>query len=947
MNFINFEGQSSRYDVAILIKDSSLKKSEIEQYYVNPLVLKGFKRNRIIAIGLAYGNGNKVSKKQIKDHLAYIVPNMKLLQVKYVMCADANYYKELANQRKADTNLDKMVVGKYDPDMQIVYSLNYSSLMYNPNQADKITMSIDTVAVTNNGGSTAISIPFTSQRYPTTLQEIEDELNHLLQFDELAVDIETFGLKLGNGIASIAFSESSTAGASFLVDYKPSEQGQLYGYRKDNHKVRALLKQFFKSYKGVMIYHRSAFDVKHLIWELFMDHPLDFKGMLEGVRTLGKNFADTLFMAFLTLNSTTRPNLGLKSLGYEFAGDYGEEEIKDVRKIRFDALLKYNLSDTCTTFWVMEKYWDLMVQEDQESVYWEFIKMQRVLFRTELHGMPMNEQRLNEVENILTSLRDDLINSILESDEVLEAEHRIIARKVKEDNKKLKTKVRTIEDYDDFAFNPGSDHQLRVLLHNVMQLPVVKVTPTKEPKTDEDTINILIHKTDNEGYKNLLGKIIEYSKVTKIITTFIKAFKEGMLKTDGRRYLHGNFNLAKVKSGRLSCSDPNIQQIPSGSTHAKLIKSIFQAPKGKLMIYSDFSSLEDYISALLSKDTNKMKVYLGHDIFNIVLSDGTIYRNVRDDSVIEYKGEVTQLTKLAKTKCENMEARFSNDATYDEIFKDSFNIPNHVTYKLIKVGRSSKYDGHSLRAYSYFPEHLTDIVDNVKSINSIKELHDPLRGKSKAPTFMMTYGGSEKGVDEKFGFGPEKSKEIYNNYHNLYVESDEYVARRLEEASNLGYVVLAFGLKLRCPLLASTVRNSKYTARGASEDERTLGNAMGQSYGMLNNRAMIATMDKVDQANLDLSIFPIAGIHDASYYIVDDDIEVVKFMNDTLIKEMQWQEDPAIAHDEVKLGAELDICFESWKDAVTIPNFASADEIFSTYDKGVNKILKKRLEKAS
>jgi hypothetical protein len=386
---------------------------------------------------------------------------------------------------------------------------------------------------------------------------------------------------------------------------------------------------------------------------------------------------------------------------------------------------------------------------------------------------------------------------------------------------------------------------------------------------------------------------------------------------------------------------------PSGSTYGKLVKSIFQAPKGKLMVYSDFNSLEDYISALLSKDTNKMKVYLGHDIYNIVVSDGSVYRDIRDDSLISHRGELLSLTKFAKTHCDNNGAKFSNDDKFDELFKDTFEIDDKLTFKLVKVGRSSKYDGHSLRAFSYFPEQLTDIVGNVKSINSIKKLHDGLRGKSKAPTFMMTYGGSEKGVDEKFGFGPKKSKEIYNNYHTLYVESDDYVARRLDEAAHLGYVVLAFGLKLRCPLLASTVRNSKYTARGASEDERTLGNAMGQSYGMLNNRAMIATMEKVDEHEMDLLIFPIAGIHDASYYIVIDDIDVVKFLNDNLIKEMQWQEDPAIAHDEVKLGAELDICFESWKDAVTIPNFASNEEIFNAYDKGVKEILEDRKKKAA
>jgi hypothetical protein len=74
-------------------------------------------------------------------------------------------------------------------------------------------------------------------------------------------------------------------------------------------------------------------------------------------------------------------------------------------------------------------------------------------------------------------------------------------------------------------------------------------------------------------------------------------------------YLYGNFNLGGTVSGRLSSNNPNLQQIPSGSTYAKLIKQCFVAPKGMLFVGADYASLEDRIDALLTKDTNKIKVY--------------------------------------------------------------------------------------------------------------------------------------------------------------------------------------------------------------------------------------------------------------------------------------------------------------------------------------------------
>ena len=111
----------------------------------------------------------------------------------------------------------------------------------------------------------------------------------------------------------------------------------------------------------------------------------------------------------------------------------------------------------------------------------------------------------------------------------------------------------------------------------------------------------------------VLDALISISEVDIILNTFIKTFIErAILKDDGCYYLHGNFNLGGTVSGRLSSSKPNMQNLPSTSKYAKHIKRCFIAPPGWVMMGADFASLEDRISALTTKDPNKLKVYLDH-----------------------------------------------------------------------------------------------------------------------------------------------------------------------------------------------------------------------------------------------------------------------------------------------------------------------------------------------
>ena len=349
----------------------------------------------------------------------------------------------------------------------------------------------------------------------------------------------------------------------------------------------------------------------------------------------------------------------------------------------------------------------------------------------------------------------------------------------------------------------------------------------------------------------LLYQLIKYLEVSKILSTFLPAFlNKSILKSDGVNYLHGNFNLNGTVSGRLSSSKVNLQNLPStGTSYAKLIKECFQAPPGWILCGADFSSLEDKISALTTRDPNKLKVYC----------DG--------------------------------------------------------------------YDGHCLRAYAYFKDKLPGIINTVASINSIADLFPMVRQNSKLPTFALTYGGTWIAIRDQAGLSDTESKAIEDNYHKLYSHSDEWVQDRLIQASKDGFITVAFGLRIRTPILAQTLLNKKSTPFEAQAEARTAGNAMGQSYGLLNNRAAIEFQQRVLASKWALLIKPIAHIHDAQYFIIKDNIHLVKWVNDNLIACMQWQDTPELRHAKVKLGGDLSLFYPHWAKEAKIPNGSSVEQI--------------------
>lgn len=623
MRYITY-ATADTYPNVLLVKESAFDEQSIYTNYTQPMTNGGIRNDELVVCSLAYNEHGNAPASFIKKVLAQLLPDLTSIGARYLYCADANYFKTLTKARKAEPHLGYVLpcaIPGYEH-LYVVLGINYKSLAYNPANESKLLLSLDAyislVCGTYQPPGTNI---INYSEYPTTLEEIKSILNRLKKYPTLACDIEAGSLHFAKaGIGTISFAWNEHEGTAFACDYKslPQAQDGKYGYLEDNPACKAMLRDFFETYPGRLKWHGASYDLKVLIYELWMDDLLDIEGMLKGLDIMTRDFDDTLLIAYLATNTTAGNKLSLKDLAHEFAGNWAQDDIKDICRIPLAELLEYNLIDSLATNYTYTKYYPIMVRDKQEVLYLQLmLPSLKVLIQTELTGMPLNPQRVQEAKAILERIQDEQLTRIQQLPVIKTLEKTLTTAAWQADYEARKHKAKNPEKivpkqpdtFSQVRFNPNSGTHLRVLLYDLLGLPVLDYTDTKLPATGKETLKKLVNHTDDSQISDVLTALCEYSEATKILSTFIPAFETAIDKGDGAIWLHGNFNLGGTKSGRLSSSSPNLQNIPSGSSHGKLIKSCFTAPKGWIFCGADFKSLEDYVSALTTKDPNKLKVY--------------------------------------------------------------------------------------------------------------------------------------------------------------------------------------------------------------------------------------------------------------------------------------------------------------------------------------------------
>ena len=270
------------------------------------------------------------------------------------------------------------------------------------------------------------------------------------------------------------------------------------------------------------------------------------------------------------LDSVSEKYLSHKTIHYEDVAGKGVKQIP-FSKVNIEIAAEYSCEDSLVSYELYNYLWK-RVSKDANivKVYKEIeIPLVPVLSKIERNGVLIDSKKLQ-------NLSDELDSDLKE-----------IQKKCYKITKK--------------EFNLNSPKQLQEILYTDLGIPVSKKTPTGKPSTNEDTLQFL-----SENYA-LPKLILEYRSLNKLKTGYTDKLPLQVSKKTGR--VHTSYQQAITSTGRLSSTEPNLQNIPIKSIQGKKIRNAFIADKGKKIFAADYSQIELRIMAHLSGDKNLLKAF--------------------------------------------------------------------------------------------------------------------------------------------------------------------------------------------------------------------------------------------------------------------------------------------------------------------------------------------------
>jgi len=165
-----------------------------------------------------------------------------------------------------------------------------------------------------------------------------------------------------------------------------------------------------------------------------------------------------------------------------------------------------------------------------------------------------------------------------------------------------------------FEFNLNSPLQLREVLFETLDLPQKKLTKTGEPSTDVEVL------TDLSKFHKVPEKVLEHRTLSKLKSTYVDALPKLINPDTGR--IHTSFNPVGSSTGRLSSSDPNLQNIPIKTAQGRRIREAFVPEEGFTLLSADYSQIELRLLAHFSGDDSLIEAFLNDsDIHNRTASE--------------------------------------------------------------------------------------------------------------------------------------------------------------------------------------------------------------------------------------------------------------------------------------------------------------------------------------
>jgi DNA polymerase I len=303
------------------------------------------------------------------------------------------------------------------------------------------------------------------------------------------------------------------------------------------------------------------------------------------------NISDDTMLESYVLNSTaTRHDMDSLANHYLHYKTIHFEDVagKGAKQITFDKVLlepatEYAAEDADVTLRLHEVLSSQLAQDPTlESVYKDIeVPLIDVLWQMEEYGVSVDGEKLAEQsQSIAIELK------------ALEEQATILAGE---------------------EFNLASPKQLQVILFEKLKLPIIESTPTGQPSTAENVLQELSH--DYELPKVILA----HRTLSKLKSTYTDKLPLQINPVTHR--VHTSYHQAVTATGRLSSTDPNLQNIPIRTPEGRKIRQAFVAPKGTVFLSADYSQIELRIMAHLSQDEGLQTAFhLGEDIHRFTAS---------------------------------------------------------------------------------------------------------------------------------------------------------------------------------------------------------------------------------------------------------------------------------------------------------------------------------------
>ena len=393
-----------------------------------------------------------------------------------------------------------------------------------------------------------------------TKKEFEALLNRLSRAEVVAIDTETTSLnymqaKIVGISVAIASNEAYYIPVMHEYDGAPDQLDRKYVLKK--------LKPWLEDKDAKKIGHNLKYDS-----HVFANH---------GIELNGTDF-DSMLESYVLNSTATRHNLNavakrylnMDTTSYEDVAGKGAKQI-GFNQVSLEDAIPYAAEDA-----------DVSLQLHQT-----------------LHPKLM---AMNSLAKLYTDIEAPLLkvlqtierNGVLIDESMLQKQSDQFAITLKE----LESKVHSLAGTE---FNLSSPKQLQEILYDKLSLPILKKTPKGQPSTAESVLQRLA------GDFPIVQTILKYRTTAKLKTTYTDKLPLMVNQNTGR--VHTSYHQAVTATGRLSSSDPNLQNIPIRTVEGKRIRQAFIAPNGFQILAADYSQIELRIMAHNSQDPGLLDAF--------------------------------------------------------------------------------------------------------------------------------------------------------------------------------------------------------------------------------------------------------------------------------------------------------------------------------------------------